>query len=86
MKKLVKKFINYFELNKAYQFDITDITSVIYTICAIGIILGANMTILFFIGSLISTITCWTAKRLNLVLHNGALFALNCFNLITMLI
>ena len=84
MKKLIEKFVNYFELNKPYQFDITDITSVIYTICAIGIILGANMTILFFIGSLVSTITCWTAKRLNLVLLNGALFALNCFNLITM--
>lgn len=86
MKKLIEKFVNYFELNKPYQFDITDITSVIYTICALGIMLGANMTVLFFIGSLISTITCWTAKRLNLVLLNGALFALNLFNLIVMLI
>lgn len=84
MKKLIEKFVNHFELNKPYQFDITDITSVIYTICAIGIMLGANMTVLFFIGSLVSTITCWTAKRLNLVLLNGALFALNCFNLIKM--
>ena len=86
MKKLLKKFVNYFDLNKPYQFDITDITSVIYTVCALGIMLGANMTVLFFIGSLISTITCWTAKRLNLVLLNGALFALNCYNLIMMLI
>lgn len=86
MKKLLKKLVNYFDLNKPYQFDVTDITSVIYTTCVIGIILGANMTVLFFIGSFISTITCWTAKRLNLVLLNGALFALNCYSLITMLI
>ena len=81
---MLKRFKEYFELNKPYKFDITDITSVIYTMCAIGIMLGANMTILFFIGSAISTATCWTAKRLNLVLLNGALFALNLFNLITM--
>lgn len=84
MKKMLNKLVNYFNLNKPYQFDIGDVTAIIYTICAIGIMCGANMTVLFFIGSLISTITCWTAKRLNLVLLNGALFALNCFNLITM--
>jgi hypothetical protein len=84
MKKLVKKFVEYFNLNHKYQFDITDIIAPIYTTCAIGIILGANMTILFFIGSLVSTITCWTARRLNLVLLNGALFMLNCYNLIKM--
>lgn len=84
MKKLVKKFVEYFNLNQKYQFDITDITAPIYATCAIGIMLGLNMTILFFIGSLISTVTCWTARRLNLVLLNGALFALNCYNLILM--
>jgi hypothetical protein len=83
---MLKKFINYFELNKSYQFDITDITSVIYTICAIGIIAGFNMNVLFFIGSAISTATCWTAKRLNLVLLNGALFVLNLYNVIMMLL
>lgn len=84
MKKLLNKLVNYFELDKKYQFDIVDITAPIYAFCAIGIMFGLNMTILFFIGSLISTITCWTAKRLNLVILNGALFALNCYNLITM--
>lgn len=84
MKKLVKKLVNYFELNKPYHFDIADVTAIIYTTCAIGIMCGANMTVLFFIGSLISTLTCWTVKRLNLVLLNGAFFALNCFNLIKM--
>ena len=83
---MLKKFINYFELNKAYQFDITDITSIIYTICAFGIIAGFNMNILFFIGSAISTATCWTARRLNLVLLNGALFILNLYNVIMMII
>ena len=81
---MLKRFKEYFELNKPYKFDIADLTAIIYTACAIGIMLGANMTVLFFIGSLISTVTCWTAKRLNLVLLNGALFALNLFNLITM--
>lgn len=83
---MLKRLKEYFELNKPYKFDITDITAPIYAICAIGIMLGANMTVLFFVGSLISTVTCWTARRLNLVLLNGALFALNCYNLIMMLI
>ena len=81
---MLKRFKEYFELNKPYKFDIADLTAIIYTACAIGIMLGANMAVLFFIGSLISTVTCWTAKRLNLVLLNGAFFALNLFNLITM--
>ena len=81
---MLKRLKEYFELNKPYKFDITDITAPIYATCAIGIMLGLNMTILFFIGSLISTVTCWTARRLNLVLLNGALFALNCYNLILM--
>lgn len=83
---MLKKFINYFELNKSYQFDITDITSIIYTICAFGIIVGFNMNVLFFIGSAISTATCWKARRLNLVLLNGALFILNLYNVIMMIL
>ena len=80
-----KKIINYFELNKSYQFDITDITAPIYTICAIGIMLGFNMNILFFIGSAIATATCWQARRLNLIFLNVALFALNLYNVIMMI-
>lgn len=82
----MRKIIEYFELNKPYQFDITDIIAPIYTICAIGIILGFNMNVLFFIGSAIATATCFQARRLNLVLLNVALFVLNTYNIITMLI
>lgn len=82
---MLKKLINYFELNKPYQFDITDIIAPIYTICAIGIMLGFNMNVLFFIGSAIATATCWKARKLNLVLLNGALFILNLYNVIMML-
>ena len=82
---MFKKLINYFELNKPYQFDITDVTAPIYTICAIGIMMGFNMNVLFFIGSLLATAFCWKARRLNLVLLNGALFVLNLYNVIMML-
>ena len=80
----MKTFINYFQLNQKYQFDITDVTAPIYALCTIGIILGYNMNVLFFIGSAISTATCWQARRLNLVLLNGALFVLNLYNIIQM--
>ena len=83
---MLTKLINYFELNKPYQFDITDITAPIYALCAIGIIMGFNMNVLFFVGSAISTATCWKAKRLNLVVLNGALFILNLYNVIMMII
>ena len=83
---MIKKFVNYFELNRPYEFDITDITSIIYTLCVFGIIFGMNMNILFFIGSAISTATCWKARRLNLLLLNGSLFILNLYNVITMLL
>ena len=78
----MKKFIEYFELNRKYQFDINDVVAIIYTLCAIGITLGLNMTILFFIGSTIATAVCWKARRLNLILLNLAMFALNLYNLI----
>ena len=83
---MFKKLINYFELNKPYQFDITDITAPIYAMCAFGIMLGFNMNVLFFIGSAISTVTCWKAKRLNLVVLNASLFLLNLYNLIMMFV
>ena len=83
---MLKKFINYFNLNKPYEFDITDIIAPIYATCAIGIMLGLNMNILFLIGSAIATATCFKAKRLNLVILNAAMFALNVFNVIKMFI
>ncbi len=75
----------FFNLNRAYEFDITDITALIYTICAIGVMCGVDMTVLFFIGSLIATAFCWQARRLNLVLLNVALFTMNCYYLINMI-
>ena len=82
----MKKFIEYFELNKPYQFDITDITAIIYTICAFGIMMGYNMNVMFLIGSFLSTLFCWQTRRLNLILLNGSLLALNLYNVIQMLI
>lgn len=81
---MLKKLINHFELKKPYRFDITDITAPIYAMCAFGIMLGFNMNILFFIGSAISTATCWQARRINLVVLNASLFLLNLYNIIMM--
>jgi hypothetical protein len=80
----MKRFIQYFELDRKYQFDINDVVATIYALCAIGIMLGFNMNILFFIGATIATAVCWKARRLNLVLLNVAMFALNLFNVIKM--
>jgi hypothetical protein len=81
----MKNIIKFFNLDRPYEFDITDITAVIYTICAMGVMLGADMTVLFFIGSAIATAFCWQARRLNLVLLNVALFAMNTYYLINMI-
>lgn len=81
----MKKIANFFNLNHAYEFDITDITALIYTICAVGVICGCDMTILFFIGSTIATIFCWQARRLNLILLNVALWFMNLYYLIIMI-
>jgi hypothetical protein len=81
----MQKLKDFFKLDRPYEFDITDITAIIYTICAMGVMLGADMTILFFIGSAIATAFCWQARRLNLVLLNVALFAMNTYYLINMI-
>lgn len=81
----MKKIINYFNLNCAYEFDITDITALIYTICAAGVICGFDMTILFFIGSTIATAFCLQAHRINLVILNVALWFMNLYYLIQMI-
>ena len=78
----MKKLVKYFNLNHAYEFDITDITALIYTICAIGVIMGVDMTILFFIGSTIATAFCLQARRINLVILNVALWCMNLYYLI----
>jgi hypothetical protein len=79
------KIKSFFNLDRPYEFDITDITALIYTICAIGVMCGVDMTILFFIGSAISTAFCFQAKRLNLILLNVSLFAMNGYYIIKMI-
>ena len=81
---MITKLINYFQLNSKYQFDITDITALIYTICAIGVICGIDMTVLFFIGSTIATAFCLEARRVNLVVLNVALWCMNLYYVINM--
>jgi hypothetical protein len=81
----MNKLKTYFNLNCAYEFDITDITALIYTICAVGVICGCDMTILFFIGSAIATAFCLQARRINLVVLNVSLFAMNCYYLICLI-
>ena len=81
----MNKIKTFFNLNRAYEFDITDLTAIVYTVCAIGVMCGIDMTILFFIGSIIATAFCWQARKLNLVLLNVALFAMNGYYLIIML-
>lgn len=80
-----KKLKTYFNLDRPYEFDITDITCLIYTVCAIGVMCGADMTVLFFIGSAIATAFCFSARRINLVILNVALFAMNTYYLISMI-
>ena len=82
---IITKIKTYFNLNHAYEFDITDITALIYTFCAVGVICGMDMTVLFFIGSTIATIFCWQAQRLNLVVLNVALWFMNLYYLINMI-
>jgi hypothetical protein len=81
----MNKIKTYFNLDRPYEFDITDITAIIYAICAIGVMCGGDMTVLFFIGSAISTAFCFSARRLNLVLLNVALFAMNTYYLICLI-
>ena len=82
---MIKKLKTYFNLDRPYEFDITDITALIYTACAIGVMCGADMTILFFIGSAIATAFCLQARRINLVILNVSLFAMNCYYLIKLI-
>ena len=81
----MKKIIDYFNLDHPYEFDITDITALIYTICAVGVICGMDMTILFFIGSTIATAFCLSARRINLIVLNVALWFMNLYYLINMI-
>ena len=76
---------DYFELNKKYKFDPTDLTALIYLGCTIlGITTTINITPLFLLGSAIGTAFCWQGRRINLVILNVALFILNLVSFIRM--
>ena len=75
----------YFELNKPYRFDPTDLTAFIYVLCTILGILNLNTTVLFFIGSAIGFVFCFKGRRINLVVLNGSLLVLNTVNLFRMI-
>jgi hypothetical protein len=80
----MRRLKEFFELNKPYQFDPTDLTAIIYTVCAIFGSIGYNVTVLFLIGSIIGVATCYQARRINLVVLNVALFGLNVVSFIKM--
>ena len=77
----MKKF---FELNRPYKFDPTDLTALIYLVCAVIGINGYNPTPLFLLGSAIGTAFCWQGRRINLVILNVSMFALNLVNFFKM--
>lgn len=81
----MQRLKTFFNLTRPYKFDITDITVFIYTICAIGVIMGEDMTILFFIGSTIATAFCLSVRRINLVILNVALWCMNVYYVIQMI-
>jgi hypothetical protein len=78
------KIKNFFELNKPYKFDPTDLTATIFLLCTVLGIMGMNVTPLFLLGSAIGTAFCWQAHRINLVVLNVALFVLNLVSFIRM--
>ena len=78
------KIKNFFELNKPYKFDPTDLTATIYLLCTVLGIMGMNVTPLFLLGSAIGTAFCWQVHRINLVVLNVALFILNLVSFIRM--
>lgn len=72
----MKKF---FELNRPYKFDPTDLTACIFLVCAVLGMMGYNVSILFLIGSAIGTAFCWQAHRINVMVLNVALFIFNFY-------
>ena len=72
----------FFQLNQPYKFEINDLIALIYLCCAVLGMCGINPTPLFAIGSAIGFVTCFSARRINLVVLNTALLVLNIYNLI----
>jgi hypothetical protein len=79
MKREEYQMKNYFELNKSYKFDPTDLTALIYVVATMVGINGGNTTPFFLIGSAIGTAFCWQARRINLIVLNVSLFIFNVF-------
>ena len=77
--KKKKAMIKFFELDKPYKFDATDLTAFIYLICAVVGIMGYDVGLLFLIGSAIGTAFCWQAHRINVMILNIALFVYNFY-------
>lgn len=71
----------FFEFVRPYRFEVTDLTAIIYLICAIWGIMGGNPGPLFFIGSVIGVAFCWQAHRINVIVLNVALFIFNIYSL-----
>lgn len=81
----MKKLKKFFELNKPYEFDPTDLTAVIFLVCSVlGIFTTVNITPLFLMGSIVGTVFCLPCRRINLLVLNGSLLALNIVNFIKM--
>ena len=75
--------VKFFELNRQYQFDINDLISAIFLVAAVLGMSGGNPTPFFAVGSAIGFATCFKARRINLIVLNGALLALNIFNILS---
>lgn len=74
----MKKFKDYFELNKKYEFDPTDLTAIIFLVASVlGIFTEINITPLFLMGSVIGLVFCFACRRINLIVLNGSLLVLN---------
>ena len=82
----VGKLKTFFNLDHPYEFDVGDLTALLYTICVIGIMSGADMTLLFCIASTYGLCFCWQARKINLVVLNAVLWVMNIYNLIQIMI
>ena len=81
----MKKMKKFFNLDKPYQFDPTDLTATIFLVCSVlGIFTSINITPLFLLGSIVGTVFCFACRRINLIVLNGSLLILNLVNFIKM--
>lgn len=75
---MVKECIKqYFELHKPYIFEPADITAIIYVMCTMMKAIGADCSLLMLTGAIIGTLSCWKARRINLVVLNITLLIFN---------